>query len=228
LGIDEINSKAKCTRGRAVGGSHLHCLRALQIFLGTMALAAVVSICGCGRGGANGNGTTDVSPSDAAQQAMELLDKDGSGALDEKELAASPGILALREQYDSDGNQQISEDEIAARLESIYRAGAGWLTVTAQVLQGTRPLAGAKVRFVPEPFLDDALKPASATTDGQGRLTPAVADEQLPADMKGLTVMRQGIYRVEVEHPSIKQPHKPLGCEISGLTRGGTEPVIRL
>lgn len=198
-----------------------------RFFFSIVALVVISCICGCGRGSGDG-GASAVDPTDAAEQAIELYDKDGNGSLSESELAASPGILALREQYDSDGNQEISEDEIAARLESIYRAGAGWLTVTCQVLQGSRPLVGAKVRFVPEPFLDDALKPASATTDGQGRLTPAVADEQLPADLKGLTVMRQGIYRVEVEHPSIKQPHKPLGCEISGLTRGGTEPVLRL
>jgi hypothetical protein len=170
----------------------------------------------------------DLSPSVAAAQAIELLDKDGSGSLSEAELAASPGILALRESYDADRNQEISEDELSARLQSIYRGGTDWVTVRSQILQGGRPLAGAKVRFVPEPYFNDALPPASGTTDNQGRVTPAVADEQLPAEFKGVQAMRLGIYRVEVEHPSIKQPHKPLGCEISELVRGGTEPVISL
>ena len=189
-------------------------------------LAAVVGTSGCG--GAGSGDASSVDPGAAAEKAIELLDKDGSGSLSESELAASPGILALRGQYDSNGDQQISEDEIAARLESIYRVGTGWLTVTSQVLQGSRPLAGAKVRFVPEPFLGDALQPAIGTTDSQGRVIPAVADEQLPSDLKGLTVMRLGIYRVEVEHPSVEKPHKAIGCEISSLERGGTEPVLRL
>jgi hypothetical protein len=198
-----------------------------RFFFSIVALVVISCISGCGRGSGPG-GTSGVDPTDAAEQAIELYDKDRSGSLSESELAASPGILALREQYDSDGNQQISEDEIAARLESIYRGRTGWLTVTSQVLQGNRPLVGAKVRFVPEPFLNNALQPANGTTDSQGRVTPAVADAQLPEDLKGLTVMRLGIYRVEVEHASVKQPHKPLGYEISELVRGGTEPVIRL
>jgi len=159
---------------------------------------------------------------------MELLDKDGSGALDDEELAASPGILAMRQQYDADGNQQISEEELSARFEAIYRGGTSWVSPRCQLLQGNRPLAGAKVRFVPEPFFGDALQPATGTTDSQGRVTPAVADEILPADFKGAEAMRLGVYRVEVEHPSVKQPHKAVGCEISNLDRGGTEPVIRL
>jgi hypothetical protein len=191
------------------------------------ALVVISCLSGCGRGSGPGR-ASDVDPTEAAEKAIELYDKDGSGTLGELELAASPGILALREKYDTDGDQQVSEDEIAARLESMFPAGTGWLTVTSQVLQGSRPLVGAKVRFVPEPFLNDALQPATGTTDNQGRVIPAVADEQLPSDLKGLTVMRLGIYRVEVEHPSVKQPHKAIGCEISNLERGGTEPVIRL
>jgi hypothetical protein len=198
-----------------------------RCFSSVVALVVISCIGGCG-GGSGSGGASAIDSTDAAAQAIELYDKDGSGSLSEAELAASPGILALRQQYDTDGNQQISEDELEARLQSIYRAGTGWLTLTGQVVQGNRPLAGAKVRFVPEPFLDDALHPATGTTDSQGRVVPAVADELLPSDLKGLTVMRQGVYRVEVEHPSIKQPHKPLGFEISDLERGGTEPVIRL
>ena len=90
------------------------------------ALVVISCFCGCGRS-SNEDGTPDVDPAAAAEKAIELYDKDGSGALEENELAATPGILALREEYDADGNQQVSEDEIAARLQSIYRAGTGWL-----------------------------------------------------------------------------------------------------
>ncbi len=170
----------------------------------------------------------EVNPSAAAAQAIELFDKDGNGTLNETELATCPGVVSTHASYDTDVDKEVSEDEIAGRLKTIYDSGPRWVTVSCQVLQGSRPLAGAKVRFVPEPFLKDALPPASGTTDNQGRVNPAVVDEQLPTDKKGLHIMRLGVYRVEVEHPSIKQPHKALGCEISELVRGGTEPVIRL
>jgi hypothetical protein len=197
------------------------------LFLSILALSITVCVSGCGSG-SGASDMPDVSPSAAAEQAIELLDKNGSGSLDEQELAACPGILAMREQYDADGNREISEEELSARFEAIYRGGTSWVSATCLLLQGNRPLGGAKVRFVPEAFLGDALPPATGTTDSQGRVTPAVADDQLPPEFKGAQAMRLGIYRVEVEHPSIKQPHKALGCEISNLVRGGTEPVLRL
>jgi hypothetical protein len=184
---------------------------------------------GCHRGG--GDDTTvmpPVDPSAAANNVIELYDKDGSGSLDETELAACPGLLAARARYDRDGDGQISQDEITNRFSSMFQRGTAWITVNCQVLQGGRPLAGAKVRLAPESFLEDALPPAEGTTDSQGRVTPTVADDRVPESLKGSHVMQPGIYRVEVEHPRIKQPHKPLGCEIDELARGGTNVQLRL
>jgi hypothetical protein len=188
-------------------------------------LLPVISLSGCG--GTAGDGTS-VSPGAAAEKAIELLDRDGSGSLNETELAASPGILAARDRYDADGNGEVSEDEIEAQLNTIYFSGTSWLTADCQVFQGARPLAGATVRFVPEPFLEEAISPAEGKTGSDGRVNPAAPDEKLPDNLKGLLVMQPGLYRVEVVHPSIKQPHKPLGCEISDAERDGTRPVFRL
>jgi hypothetical protein len=171
----------------------------------------------------------DVSPSAAADEAIELFDKDGSGAIDEPELAACPGIRAARDTCDSDRNGQISRDEIANAITKIYAGGTPWASVNCRIVQGGRPIAGADVRFVPAPFLEGALQPAAGKTDNQGRVNPAVADDKLPEDKKGLHVLQLGIYRVEVAHPSIKQPHKPLGCIVDdNLVRGSTELVLQL
>jgi hypothetical protein len=137
-------------------------------------------------------------------------------------------MLSARDRYDKDGNPESSEDEITSRLNALFTRGMPWVGVVCQVFRGGQPLAGANVRFVPEPFIEDALQPAMGITDNEGRTSPTVADDKLPADKQGLRIMQSGVYRVEIEHPSIKQPHKPLGCEIDPLSRGGTEPVFHL
>jgi hypothetical protein len=170
-----------------------------------------------------------VDVSAAVEKAFELNDKDGSKSLNESELASSPGLLAALGRYDTDNDRQISYDEMTARLNSLYSSrGTAWMTVTCQVIQGGRPLAGAKVRFVPEPYLEDALQPAEGTTNPQGEVTPAVADDKIPESLKGSHVLQPGVYRVEIEHANVKQPHKPLGCEPDTLARNGTFVVFKL
>ena len=198
-----------------------------QIFWSLAAATGTLWFGGCG--GREGSATKpSINPSAAGRKAIELYDKDGSGTLSEDELAASPGLLAALDRYDKDGDRQISRAEIEERLQSIVATGTGWLTVNCRVLQAGRPLAGANVRFVPDACMENALIPATGTTDTNGQVNPAVADTQLPDEKKGLQVMQPGIYRVEIKHANVKQPHKPLGCDIDEIARGGTEPVIRL
>jgi hypothetical protein len=169
-----------------------------------------------------------VDPSAAANKAIELYDKNGDGSLDEMELAASPGIYSARDRYDADGNHEVTKDEIAAHLTSIYASGTPWLSAACQVYQGGRPLKGATVRFVPEPFLKDVVKSASGITDDQGRTIPAVIDEELPAAKRGLRIIQPGPYRILIEHPSVKRSAGSLGCEVDPTSRGGTQLVFRL
>jgi hypothetical protein len=198
-----------------------------RCFSSVLALFLIACIDGCG-GASGSGGTPEVDPAAAAEQAIELYDKNANGTLDESELAASPGLFAARDRYDTDGDGQISEGEIGTRFTNLFGAGTPWLTVHCQIVKGGRPLAGAKVRFVPEPFLGETLLPAVGTTDSQGRVNPAVAEEYHPENLKGRNIMQPGVYRVEIEHANVNKPHKPLGCEIDDFARGGTEPVIRL
>jgi hypothetical protein len=133
-----------------------------------------------------------------------------------------------RDRYDTDGNREISQQEIESRLKSIYTDSSPWVTVNCQVLQSGRPLPGATVRFVPEPFLEESLHTATGTTDNEGRVHPAVEDAKLPEDMKGLLIMQPGVYRVEIKHASIKEPGRSLGWEVDFLARGALDPFFRL
>ena len=191
-------------------------------------VAAAASLGGCWPSGRYAVDMPPVDPSAAAKKAIELYDKNGDGSLDETEMAASPAIHAARDRYDADGNQAISQDEMATHLSAIYSSGTPWVSVECQVYLDGKPLRGATVRFVPEEFLKHALMPASGTTDDEGRAILAVADEELPADKRGLQIIQPGPYRVKVEHPSVNQASAIRGCEIDPTARGGTQPVFHL
>jgi hypothetical protein len=190
--------------------------------------SAFASFLGCGSGGGASGEMPAVDPGAAATKAIELYDKDASGSLNQAELAASPGLLAALARYDTDSNREVSKEEIGARMKAMFSSSAPWVAVNCQLLRSGRPLSGATVRFVPEPFLADYLQPATGTTDAEGYVNPAVAEEHRPEDQKAVSIMQPGVYRVEVEHASVKAPHKPLGCEIDYLVRGGIAPVLQL
>jgi hypothetical protein len=186
------------------------------------------TIVGCHSAGPSAIRVPSVNPNAAAQKALEIYDKDANGSLDAVELAACPGLLAARANYDANRDGQVSRDEVAARLGSLYSSGIGLTTVSCRVLAGGQPLSGAKLRFVPEPFLAGAIMVAVGITDQNGTAVIAIENESLPADQRALRSMQPGIYRVEVEHQSVKKPAASLGCEIDPTSRGGTEPVFRL
>jgi len=145
-----------------------------------------------------------VNPSRAADDAVELHDKDGSGALSQSELAASPGLLATINKYDTSGDKELDRDEIEARLSEMYSSGAGLTSFDCRLLLDDRPLRGAQVRLVPEPFLGDAVKSGSGVTDAAGAVTVGIADEELPETVRGLK--KNAIGRLSSrDHSSIHQ-----------------------
>ncbi|HEY3394721.1 MAG TPA: hypothetical protein VGK58_18595 [Lacipirellulaceae bacterium] len=171
----------------------------------------------------------NVDPRSAAAEAIRQYDKDGDGQLNDPELAACPAINNARQRYDKDGDRRVSEEEIAQRLEQIYSTGTGLLEVQCTVARGGRPLAGATVRFVPEPFLGDALQTATGTTDSSGWATPGISADQLPENLTSAQLMQVGLYRVEIEHPTISPGSaKPLGFEVDPTGRDGTMAQFNL
>ena len=168
-----------------------------------------------------------IDPDSAAQLAIEAYDADGDGALSSDELKKCPGILAAVARYDTSGDGQVTPDEIAARIRQWTEEGTGLVAVVCTVQMDGEPLAGAEVRFVPEGFLGEAVKPAHGKTSGRGRAIMAMSPEDLPAGRERLQVMQMAVYRVEITHPDVEIPARyntqtELGVDMSqGEAQGG-------
>jgi len=134
----------------------------------------VLLTAGCSGGGGPGvaQGGAQVSPRDAANQALAEHDANKDGALDAKELESCPGLLSALKRVDKNNDGRLTADEISDRLTFFQQQGMQ-MDVTVEVTLDGRPLAGATVTLAPEKFLGPSVKSASVVTDeaGTGTLT---------------------------------------------------------
>jgi hypothetical protein len=130
-------------------------------FLGGLALL----MAGCSGGGVPE--VAQVSPRDAADQALADYDANKDGALDAKELEACPGLLSALKRADKNADGRLTADEIAERLAYFQHQGMH-MDVGVEVALDGRPLAGATVTLVPEKLMGSSVKSASAVTDEAG------------------------------------------------------------
>jgi hypothetical protein len=157
----------------------------------------------------SGIATPQLDPAAAAERAMADYDANGDKKLSADELKKSPGLAAAVKRFDENGDGSIAADELASRLREFQQQDAALVAVTCVVLHRNQPLQGAKVEFIPEPFLGDAIKPASGVTGADGTTTPTVADELLPEEYRGrIQGVNCGVYRVVVTHPQVAIPAK--------------------
>jgi hypothetical protein len=124
----------------------------------------------------------NVDSQSAAAEAIRLYDKEADGRLNSAELSACPAISL--DKYDQDSDGFVSEDEVAARLLTIFSTNAGLLEVRCRITLGGRPLSGATLRLIPEPFLANALHAAEGTTDANGTAVMSIPSEQLPPHLQ--------------------------------------------
>lgn len=162
---------------------------------------ALFAIVGCG-----GIDVYVVDPVEASTAAIEQYDKDGDALLDKTELKGCPALLAELKSYDESGDKKLSAEEIGVQLKEIYEVGAGMTSLSCSVTMDGSPLSGAVVKFIPEGFLGDAIKPAEGVTNSSGGASIGIAPEELPKQLRRHSLMRVGIYRVEVTHPTKKIP----------------------
>lgn len=168
----------------------------------TLALAI-----GCG-GGLPALQPPDVDPAEAAKQAIALYDQDGNAVLAADELEACPGLKLMLDAYDTDSDTAISQAEIQDRLQKYVDSGAALVPLSVNLRLNNRPLNGATVKLVPEPYFEGAIKPATGITAKSGAAQISVAADDLPENQKSFKAVQFGTYRVEITHPEIEIPKK--------------------
>lgn len=184
------------------------------------------TVTGCGYQPGRVSGVR-LNPRQIADEAINSCDDDQSGQISRDEAEACPELVSAFEAADKDGDGQLTKAEIESLIEGIFDPALGLCTVLCHVTKGGSPLRGATVTFVPPSYLESAIPPASGVTDSDGTATLSIAKEDLPADSPAVSgLIRPGLYRVEVTHPSIKVPSKynsatQLGQEVSSRTLGG-------
>lgn len=224
LAIDETQSSRPSWRETE---SNRSMWKNLLLYRTTSALILVVCASlifgGCSSSAPPEAASLKVDPEAAAAEAIRIYDANGNGVLEELELGKCPAIKNALDRYDKDGNHQISQEEISQRLKSLFSSSVGLLELQCAITRSGRPLSGATVRFIPEPFLGAGLQTATATTDDDGLASPKIPTDQLPDRLRNAPLMQVGLYRVEVEHPSLPTDQaKQLGFEIDPTRRGGT------
>ena len=153
-----------------------------------------------------------LDPSSIASGAMAAYDTNGDGSIagDELEKAASvtdhPQLHVKVIDKNTDG--QISKDEIQSRVQTWIDHKTGFLTFSCFVKMDGQPLEGATVKYVPEPFMGGVVDQAQGVTDANGGAVMAIAQDKLPANLKGAHGMRTGFYKVEITHPATSIPAK--------------------
>ena len=150
----------------------------------------------------------DIDPESATAEAISLYDASGDGNLNTDELLACLGIRQAIDMYDMDANGMISAREIVDRLRNLTQFKTALTSLRVRVRLNGRPLDGAEIKLVPEPYLGDEVKPAYGTTNRSGSASLSVSAEDLPKNQRGYRGIHYGTYKVEITHPEKKIPAK--------------------
>lgn len=163
-----------------------------------------------------------------ARSAVEHYDQDKNGVISLDESILFPALQRRFSLFDLNNNSEVDVEEIKHRLEKIFDPHVGLLSASCVVTKSGRPLKGASVRFVPEPFLADVLPAAAGVARRDGLAILSLNQEDLPRGAPASSgLMRAGLYRVEITHPNTEIPatynrQTILGEEVSGeAVRGG-------
>jgi hypothetical protein len=180
---------------------------------------ALLAAAGC-FGGPTAMKAPPIDPDKTADAALAQYDTNGDRLLGAQELTNCPALRDALHRLDRDKDNQISRDELAARLEMWAKGGIGASTLACRVSKGKRSLAGAQVQLIPEEFFQGVLQPASGTTNKSGIAVLSIDQSNLPSDLQNFRGVQQGFYRVEITHPELEIPPQynsktTLGIEVS-------------
>ena len=208
-----MKNRTQISRLAAVVALTLTDSRTLTAYGTLLVCLGMLTVSGC-----SGSLSGGFDPEDLANAALAQADSDNDGKLLHAELLKNPGLLAALKTSDRDQDGVITSDELKARMTSMQAVAKHACYPKIIVFQGRRPLSGATVRFVPEPFMGGFSLPATGVTDAQGECNLTFEGAGTSGDSVG--GLKCGFYRVEITHPSKTLPTKVntetiLGAEVA-------------
>lgn len=132
-----------------------------------------------------------IDPEAIVAAVFELADADRDGSLRAAEQQTVPAIAAAAGRFDTDGDGGVAREELRAWLEAVSDSRVAINPLELVVWQRGRPLVGATVRLVPEPFMGEQVKAAEGVTDADGTATMTISDTKYPG-------VNCGLYRVQL------------------------------
>ncbi|QEG35772.1 EF-hand domain-containing protein [Bythopirellula goksoeyrii] len=141
-------------------------------------------------GGSGASNKPGIDPGIASAKAFELLDKNSDGLLNDAELQGAPGLAEGKSRADTNGDGQVSQEELASRIKSWNDSILRLVGPELEVQFNGRLVPGATIIIEPESFLSEWIEPKTVSTNEHGKCTPQISRE-LPG-------MNMGYYRIKV------------------------------
>jgi hypothetical protein len=177
---------------------------------------ALVCALAAGCGGPTGPSTVPAPAYDddaMAREALRLYDQNRDGMIDRSEASGCPGLRLAFDGIDTNRDGRLTSDELKARFAA-YRT-SGTITSPATVTLNGNLLAGATVKFTPDPCMLGSVMEFTGTTGDDG-----VARQFTGSDGKDYAGLQAGLYRVSVTKdsavPAQYNTKSRLGAEVFG------------
>jgi hypothetical protein len=154
---------------------------------------------------------------------MSQLDTSGDDVIDKTEASKAPSVIAAFARLDRNGDGGLSADEVRDRFAFYKDYRNGLMNQTFEVRLNGVPAVGTRVDLVPEPFLENVVKPSSGVTDSMGFVTPTLENAEFPG-------MQVGLYQAIIyKSQDATEPIPgiaPIGVEASPLGTRDSSAVL--
>jgi hypothetical protein len=165
-------------------------------------------------------------PQAFASSLLERFDADHNATLSKQEAAKAPGLAAAWSRYDTNKDEAISRDELAARAQQWVDRRDGMVAITCVVRLGSSQIADVQVKLVPDESLRGVTQPAEAVSLADRPSLLSIPPELKSEAHRNFSGMQYGLYQVAVSHPTMQLTARSTGCDIGVADQAS--PVVIL